>query len=165
MTKSTHNLNLTSGFTALFTVLFTFGAFFTGYGLRQIFPTFDGFPLFFILLGALTVACVANRLSAKVYARNHFGMPPAERHMLIERHLEECRQDPKAVLARYNDIESIPVFMLILYFILTFVIGATSMLCMDQDFNFERVLISVAGTIISGHLMFKASQSCLNFSV
>ncbi len=97
-----------------------------GLGLGALWPSFDARPLLGLLIAAFLVACLANRVAAKVFARNHFGMPPEERQALFDRHAEACRQDPEAVLRRYSDMEAVPIFMLVLYFLLIFAIGVTA---------------------------------------
>ncbi|MBP3666081.1 MAG: hypothetical protein J6K29_03405 [Clostridia bacterium] len=144
MRRSNVQFDYKSGFTALFSVLFWLASAFTGIGLRHLLPDFDGLPLFLLLALALTVACAANRTAAKVFARNHFGMRPEERREMYDRHLEECKRDPEAVLARYKDMEAVPLFMLILYFVLVFAIGTAAGLCLYE--NCDLIHLAAGGT-------------------
>ena len=142
------------GFAALFSVILSAVPFVSGYGIRLLFPAFDGLPLFFILLAALAAACAVNRIAAKSFARAHFGMPPEERRDLFARHAQECRKDPAAVLLRYRDMEVMPVFLLTLYFLLAFAIGVTPMLCLRLHCGFGRILAAMGGWLVSWFLFF-----------
>ncbi len=149
MRRSNMQFDYKSGFTALFSVLFWLASVFTGLGLRFLFPNFDGLPLFLLLILALTVACAANRTAAKVFARSHFGMPPKERREMYDRHLEECKRDPEAVLARYKEMETVPLFMLILYFVLVFAIGAAAGLCLYENCDLLHLVAGGAGIMFT----------------
>ncbi len=102
---------------------------FSGTRLAQLFPTFDALPLLFLLTGAFVLACAANRTAAKVFARNHFGMPPEERRAMTEALDRACREDSKAVLRRFGGMETTPVFMLIIYFMLVISMIVTGSFC------------------------------------
>ncbi len=108
-------------------------AFMGGVGLSFLFPDFDALPLFLILTVAFILACVANRAAAKVFARNHFGMPPAERREMFDRHMKEYQRDPQAALNRFSDMEMVPVFMLVLYFSLTIAMSMTAGMCLTMS--------------------------------
>ncbi len=92
---------------------------FLGGRLAKIFPSFDALPLFLLLTGAFVLACAANRMAAKAFARHHFGMPPEERRALTETFEQDCRRDPQAALRRFTGMESTPILMLVIYFLLT----------------------------------------------
>lgn len=152
--KSNFKLDLTSGLTALFTVVLWLAATFSGLGLRKLLPDYDGLPLFLMLLVAFAVACAVNRIAAKIFAREHFGMHPDERRKLYESHHEACKEDAKAVLANYKDIETVPLFLLGLYFVLVFAMGVAAPLCLFPDCGFGRVILAILGIYLSGSLFF-----------
>lgn len=156
MRKNTLQLDYTSGFTALCSVAFWLTSTFTGMGLRFLLPdSFDGLPLLLILVAAMALACFANRTMARSFARSHFGMPPSERREMLDRHMEECKADPKAVLARYKDMETLPVAMLILYYVLSFAIGVSAPLCLVQPTpDLLHTVSFLVGTAIAGFLGF-----------
>ena len=154
MRKINFQPDYTSGLTALFSVIFWLSSVFTGFGLRFLFPHFDGLPLLALLLGALAVACITNRIAAKIFARNHFGMPPEERRDMYARHTEECKRDPDAVLARYEDMGSVPLFLLGVYFILVFAIGAAAPLCVYEHGDLPHTVGACAGILLAGFLGF-----------
>lgn len=156
MRKNTPQLDYTSGLTALCSVAFWLTSTFTGMGLRFLLPdSFDGLPLLLILVGAMALACFANRTLARSFARSHFGMPPSERRELLERHMEECKADPEAVLARFKDMETLPVAMLVLYYVLSFAIGVSAPLCLVQPTpDLLHAIAFVVGTAIAGFLGF-----------
>ena len=104
-------------------------AFLSGIGIRFLFPDFDALPLYFILMAAFILACVVNRIAAKTFARNHFGMPPEERQEWFNRHMEQCQSNPEAVLKSFSDMEVMPVFMLVLYFLLNWAMGMAAGMC------------------------------------
>ena len=133
MRQNKPQLDYTSGLTALCSVAFWLTSVFTGMGLRLLLPdSFDGLPLLLILVGAMALACLTNRTLARSFARSHFGIPPSERREMLERHMEECKADPDAVLARYKDMETLPTAMLVLYYVLSFAIGVSAPLCLVQ---------------------------------
>ncbi len=154
MRRSHIQFDYTAGFTALFSVLFWLASAFTGLGLRFLLTDFDGLSLFLLLMVALIVACAVNRVAAKVFARNHFGMPPEERRELYDRHLEACKRDPEAVLARYKDMETVPIFMLILYFVLVFSIGVASGLCLYENCDLLHTVAGCTGLMLTLPLGF-----------
>ena len=156
MRKKTLQLDYTSGLTALCSVAFWLTSTFTGMGLRFLLPdSFDGLPLLLILVAAMALACFANRTMARSFARSHFGMPPSERREMLDRHMEECKADPDAVLARYKDMETLPVAMLILYYVLSFAIGVSAPLCLVQPTpDLLHAIAFVVGTAIAGFLGF-----------
>ena len=156
MRKNTLQLDYTSGFTALCSVAFWLTSTFTGMGLRFLLPdSFDGLPLLLILVAAMALACFANRTMARSFARSHFGMPPSERREMLDRHMEECKADPEAVLARYKDMETLPVAMLVLYYVLSFAIGVSAPLCLVQPTpDLLHTVAFLVGTAIAGFLGF-----------
>ena len=145
-----------SGFTALCSVAFWLVSTFTGLGLRFLLPnSFDGLSLFLILVAAMAVACFANRIIALGFARSHFGMPPSERRALQDRHAEECKADPQAVLARYKDMETLPIAMLILYYVLAFAIGVSASLCLIlPTSDLLHTIVFLVGSFLAGFLGF-----------
>ena len=149
VSHSHQQLDLVSGFTALCTVLCWLVSFFLGLGIREWVPGFDGLPLFLILLCALVLLCVVNRVAARAYARAHFGMPPSERRRHLEGFLEECRNDPEAVLRRYDGMNALPVFLLVLYFILAFALGTLPLLCIYEDCPWWRLIPCIAALLLS----------------
>ena len=156
MRKNPPQLDYTSGLTALCSAVFWLTSAFAGLGLRLLLPdSFDGLPLLLILVGAMALACLANRTLARSFARSHFGMPPSERREMLDRHMEECKADPDAVLARYKDMETLPVAMLILYYVLSFAIGVSAPLCLVQPTpDLLHAIAFVVGTAIAGFLGF-----------
>lgn len=154
-TESKHHFDVVSGLTALFSVVFWLASAAVGLGLRKCFPDFDGIPLLLLLLTALAVACAANRIAAKVFARSHFGMPAEERQALYARHDEDCRKDPDAVLARFRGMETVPIFLLVLYFVLVFAIGVASILCLSpQDEALYPTAMGTLGSLLTAFLGF-----------
>ena len=141
--------NYTAGCTALCSVLLWVGALLCGFAISSLFPTFDGAPLLLILLAALALACVVNRVAAGIFARNRFGMPPEERRALLARHAEEAKADPRAVMSRYDGMETVPIFLLILYFVLSFAIGALFLSCVYEDAPVWRVAVSSLASLLS----------------
>lgn len=114
--------------------LLSVAAFVLGIWLNSVFPDFDALPLFCMLFAAFAVACAANRVAAKVFARNHFHLHPDERQEMTARYIEECNADPEAVLRKHADMEVVPVFLLGLYFLLTLAIGVTGGMCaLDEE--------------------------------
>lgn len=156
MRKNTPQLDYTSGFTALCSVAFWLISTFAGLGLRFLLPnSFDGLPLFMILVGAMVLACFANRTLARSFARSHFGISPSERRELLDRHMEECRADPTAVLARCKDIDVMPVTMLVLYYLLSFAIGVSASLCLVLPApDLLHVIAFLLGSFSAGLLGF-----------
>ena len=126
----------------------------TGLGLGSIWPSFHARPLLGLLVVALIVASLANRIAAKVYARNHFGMPAEERQALFDRHAEACRKDPEAVLRQFSDMEAVPIFMLVLYFLLTFAIGVTAGMAGRGADSFVEILEIVVVGFVCAHLLY-----------
>ncbi len=149
ISRSNQQLDLVSGFTALLTVLCWAASAFLGLGLREWFPDFDGLPLFLILLVALVLLCVVNRVTARVYARSHFGMPPSERRKHLEGFMEECRHDPEAVLRRYDSMNALPVFLLALYFVITFALGTLPLLCIYVNCPWWRLIPCIVSLLLS----------------
>ena len=145
-----------SGFTALCSVAFWLVSTFTGLGLRFLLPnSFDGLSLFLILVAAMALACFANRIIALGFARSHFGMPPSERRELQDRHAEECKADPQAVLARYKDMETLPIAMLVLYYVLSFAIGVSASLCLIlPTSDLLHTIAFLVGSFLAGFLGF-----------
>ncbi len=156
MRKNNLQLDYTSGFTALCSVAFWLTSTFTGLGLRFLLPdSFDGLPLLLLLVAAMALACFANRTLARSFARSHFGMSPSERREMLDRHMAECKADPHAVLARYKDMETLPVAMLILYYVLSFAIGVSAPLCLVQPTpDLLHTAAFLVGTAIAGFLGF-----------
>ncbi len=141
--------NYTAGCTALCAVLLWGGSFLCSFGIKSLFPGFDSAPLLLILLVALVLVCFANRTAAGIFARNHFGMLPEERRALLDRHAEEVKADPKAVMDRYNGMETVPIFLLTLYFSLAFTIGALFLSCVYEDAPVWRVIVSYMASLLS----------------
>lgn len=139
--------NYTAGCTALCSVLLWLGTFLCGYGVKALFPHFDGAPLLAILMAAMAFFCVVNRLAARIFARNHFGMPPKERRALLDRHAEEVKSDPKAAMAKFDGMEIVPVFLLILYFALTFAIGSLFLPCVYEDAPVWRIALAFIASL------------------
>lgn len=156
MRKKPPQLDYVSGLTALCSVAFWLTSTFTGMGLRFLLPdSFDGLPLLLILVAAMALACFANRTLARSFARSHFGIPPSERREMLNRHMEECKADPDAVLARFKDMETLPVAMLVLYYVLSFAIGVAAPLCLVQPTpDLLHAIAFVVGTAIAGFLGF-----------
>lgn len=145
----TTTLDLVSGFTALCSVLCWGASGFLGAALREWFPTFDGVPLFLILLCALVLLCVVNRVAARAYAMSRFGMPPSERRKHLEGFMEECRKDPEAVLHRYDSLDAVPVFLLVLYVVIAFALGVIPMLCIYVNCPWWRLIPCIASFLLS----------------
>ena len=161
MLKKSLQLDYTSGFTALCSVVFWLVSTFTGLGLRPLLPNFDGLPLFCILLVALMLACIVNRTAAKSFARSHFGMPPEERRAMLDRHTEEVKASPKAVIAKYSGLEILPISMLILYFVLVFAIGISASLCLTwPTADPLHAVAFLVGTVLTGFLGFMPIWRC-----
>lgn len=161
MHKTKFQPDYTSGFTALCSVVFWLASTFTGLGLRHLLPDFDGLPLLLLLVGAMALACFANRTLARSFARKHFGMTTAERREMLDRHMAECKADPEAVLARYKDMETLPVSMLILYYALSFAIGVAASLCLIQPTaDLLHATAFLIGTLLAGFLGFMPIWRC-----
>ena len=120
-------------YTFLCTVLAWFGSFLCSIFIAQGFPDFDGAPLLAILMAAMVFFCIVNRTAARIYARNHFGMPPEERRALLESHARDVRSDPKAAMAKFDGMGTVPIFLLILYFALTFAMGSLWLPCLFEE--------------------------------
>ncbi|MBQ9151500.1 MAG: hypothetical protein IJX72_04560, partial [Clostridia bacterium] len=103
-----------------------------GVGICFLLPDFDALPLFFILTAAFILACTVNRIAAKAFARNHFGMPPEERRELFNQHMEQCQRDPETVLKGFSDMEIMPIFMLVLYFFLNLSMSMAAGMCLTM---------------------------------
>ena len=125
-----------------------------GLGLGALWPNFDARPLLGLLIAALIVASLANRFASKAFARKHFGMPPEERQALFDRHAEACRQDPEAVLRQFSDMEAVPIFMLVLYFLLTFAIGVTAGMAGRGGDSFSEILGTVMVGAVCAYLLY-----------
>lgn len=93
---------------------------------------FDARPLFFILSAAMVVLCLINRLMAMVFASRRYDISAEEKENLMESHRAECRANPQAVLRRYEDMDAVPMAMLILYMLLAVGIMLTSGLCFPE---------------------------------
>ena len=154
--RKTHRFepDYVSGCTALCTVLLWLASAFGGWGIKALFPDFDGLPLLLLLWGAFVLACIFNRTAAKIYARNHFGMPPEERRALLESHAAEVKADPLAVMAKYEGMTVIPTFLLILYFTLCLVMGGLWLTCLPEPENAPvwRIVAAMLAAILP-HLL------------
>ena len=139
--------NYKAGCTALCSVLLWLGTFLCGYGIKALFPDFDGAPLLLILIAAMALTCIVNRTAAKIFARNHFGMPPEERRALLDRHAQEVQTDPKAVMDKFSGMETVPVFLLVLYFTLTFAIGSLFLPCVYEDAPVWRIVLAFVASL------------------
>ena len=140
-------LDYKAGFTALCTVLAWFGSFLCSIFISQGFPDFDSAPLLVILVAAMAFFCIANRIAARIYARNHFGMPFEERRRLVEQYTEAIKADPKAAMAKFDGMEMVPVFLLILYFALTFAIGSLFLSCLYEGASVWRVALACMASL------------------
>ena len=71
--RKTHRFepDYVSGCTALCTVLLWLASAFGGWGIKALFPDFDGLPLLLLLWGAFVLACIFNRTAARIFARNN----------------------------------------------------------------------------------------------
>ena len=142
-------LDYKSGFTALCTVLAWLGSFLCSLFISKSFPDFDGAPLLIILMAAMVFFCIVNRTAARIYARNHFGMPPEERRALLERHAAEVKADPTAAMAKFDGMGTVPIFLLILYFALTFAMGSLWFSCAiyaEAAWRFVLGLVALLGS-------------------
>ncbi len=108
-----------AGLALLISPLVIVGLVVVGMRLHPLIPTFDGTPLFFILLGAFLLLCFVNRLSAKAFVDSHFGMPPEEQERLMDDHRAKSSADPDAVLKQLGDIPFLPMTLIVLYTLLT----------------------------------------------
>ena len=149
MSKNKLQPDYTAGCTALCSVLLWLGTLLCGYAIKTLFPAFDGAPLILILMAALVLACVFNRTAARIFARRHFGMPPEERRALLERHAEEVKADPKAVMARYDGMETVPIFLLILYFAIPFAFGSLFLTCVYEGASYWRIILGLVASFLS----------------
>ncbi len=86
--------------------------------LRPLLPGFDAAPLHYILIAALAVLCLVNRLAAGVFVERHFAMPQEERDAFSERHRADCEADPEAALRHLSDMAVLPITLLVLYYLL-----------------------------------------------
>ena len=129
---------------ALMSLVLTMAVWGLGVFLGQLFPSFDARPLLGILAVAFVLSCGANRVAAKIFARNHFGMPPEERRALLATYMEECKQDPAAVLKRFSDVETVPVLVLSVYFLLTLALGVAGGLCYSHMHTILGALVCYA---------------------
>ena len=143
-------------YTFLCTVLAWFGSFLCSIFIAQGFPDFDGAPLLAILMAAMVFFCIVNRTAAKIYARNHFGMPPEERRALRDRHAAEVKADPKAAMAKFDGMETVPIFLLILYFALTFAIGSLWLSCSTYEEAAWRFILAAVALLGSAALFAMA---------
>ncbi len=104
---------------------FAIGLFISGAGialgifLGNLWPNFDAAPLHFILIATMAVLCIGNRLAAGIFADRHFSMTAEERQAFLDEHRAVCARDPEAVLKKLEDISSLPVTLLSLYYLLT----------------------------------------------
>ena len=141
--------NYVAGCTALCSVLLWLGTLLCAYGIKILFPDFDGAPLILILWGAMALACVVNRVAARIFAQKHFGMPPEERRALLERHSEEVKADPRAVMAGFDGMETVPIFLLILYFAIPFAFGSLFLSCVNEGAPVWRIALGIAASFLS----------------
>ncbi len=104
---------------ALVTALLVSASLFVmGVYVHKRFPTFDAMPLFFILLGALAVLCIGNRLAMRVFVARRFGMSAEERDRYLQEQREACAADPAAMLREVGDVTLLPLCLLVLYHLL-----------------------------------------------
>ena len=125
-----------------------------GVWLSTVFPTFDALPLFGLLMVAFILACLANRMAAKSFARTHFGISPEERRELVSRHVEECRADPATVLKKFSDMEAVPVAMLVLYFLLVLAMVATGGMCLWSGTGLTHALAAMFSMAMGWFLLY-----------
>lgn len=125
-----------------------------GVFLSKQFPSFNALPLFIILFGAFVLACIVNRMSAKAFARKHFGMSSSERRELIKRHIEACKADPAAMLAQYNGIEIAPIFLLIIYFVLVISITIAGVFCLAVQQSFLGFAVALSSWFMGWFLLY-----------
>ena len=125
-----------------------------GIYLSKYFPTFNALPLFFILLGAFVLACIVNRMTAKAFARKHFGMPSAERRELMKRHIEACKKDPAAVLAQYNGMEFAPICLFIIYFLFVISITVSGAFCLFVKPPFLGFSVALSSWFMGWFLLY-----------
>ncbi len=100
------------------TLVLSAGLYALGACLGLAFPDFDARPLYLILLVALALITLCNRLAAASFVRHHFGMPPEEREPFLQAHRTACRNSPEATLGRLGDMVVLPLMLLALYDIL-----------------------------------------------
>ncbi len=96
-----------------------------GVWLHTLFPTFDAWPLFIILLTATVLLGLVNRISARSFAASHFGLPPEERRTLLETHRERCVAEPDRILQEMRDMIVLPVLLVVLYSALMLAMAVT----------------------------------------
>ncbi len=101
------------------TLILSVGLYAAGHGIGRLFPAADATPLYLILLGALLLLGLINRISAGIYANRWFGMPITERQAFLDKHRADCAADPAAVMRRMGSLAVYPVTLLILYTLLT----------------------------------------------
>ncbi len=100
-----------------------------GAWLGRVFPGFDAWPLYIILVVAFVLLCIGNRMAAHLFQRAHFGMPLEERRPFIEENRAAARRDPKGMLAEQGSLLLMPLLTVSMYYLLVAGMTVAGQMC------------------------------------